>query len=341
VKSTKKSLYELVVEAYSDNRRLIAPLVGFPGCKLIDTTLKVAQQNHEVHFKCINALTKLLKPDIAFMLMDLSVEANALGLPVRFPIDQSSSVELHPIDNLDELDRYRHIDILQDARIHSYIKTIQMMSIGLEKDILKCAYVIGPVTLAGLFESAERVAMDSILEPERLNVLCSFATEIIQKYVHAMINAGADIVCILEPTATILGPKEFKKFSSFYVNYIIESYKYANIETVYHTCGNTMHLIQEMVSAGVNALSLDSSQFGVEMEKAAQLVPDDVVIIGNISPTHVLKDGSVEAVKDATTKLLEKMRPYPNFVLSTGCDVPPEAPLENINAFMQAGRNFK
>ena len=57
MKSIKKSLYELVVEAYSDNRRLIAPLVGFPGCKLIDTTLKVAQQNHGVHFKCINALT--------------------------------------------------------------------------------------------------------------------------------------------------------------------------------------------------------------------------------------------------------------------------------------------
>ena len=102
-----------------------------------------------------------------------------------------------------------------------------MMSMGLGKDTLKCAYVVGPVTLAGLLETAERVAMDSILEPDRLKVLCSFATKIIQKYAHAMINAGADIICILEPTATILGPKEFKKFSSYYVRYIIESYKYA------------------------------------------------------------------------------------------------------------------
>jgi len=337
----QKSLYKLVLEAYSDNRRLVAPLVGFPGCRLIDTTLKVAQQNHGVHFECVNALAKLLKPDIAFMLMDLSVEANALGLPVRFPIDQSSSVEHHPIDNLDELNRYRHIDILQDARIQSYIKTIEMMSMGLGKDILKCAYVVGPVTLAGLFETAERVAMDSILEPDRLKVLCSFATKIIQKYAHAMINAGADIICILEPTATILGPDEFKKFSSYYVNYIIESYKYANIETIYHTCGNTMHLIQEMVSAGVAALSLDAPQFGIDMPKAAQLVPENIIIIGNVSPTHVLKDGSVESVKHATTKLLEQMRPYPNFILSTGCDVPPETPLKNLKAFMQTGRNFK
>ena len=341
MKSTQKSLYELVFEAYSAKRRLVAPLVGFPGCKLIDTTLKVAQQNHGVHFECVNALTNLLHPDIAFMLMDLSVEANALGLPVRFPIDQSSSVEHHPIDSLDELNRYRHIDILKDARIQSYIKTIEMMSMGLGKDTLKCAYVVGPVTLAGLLETAERVAMDSILEPERLKVLCSFATEIIQKYANAMIIAGADIIFILEPTASILGPKEFRKFSGYYVNYIIESYKYANIETVYHTCGNTMHLIQEMVSAGVDALSLDSPQCGIDIAKVAKLVPDNVVIIGNVSPTHVLKDGSVEMVKNATTELLEKMRPYPNFILSTGCDVPPETSLENLKAFMQAGRNFK
>lgn len=341
MKTTPKSLYELVIEAYSDNRRLVAPLVGFPGCKLINTTLKIAQQNHGVHFECVNALTKLLKPDIAFMLMDLSVEANALGLPVRFPIEQPSSVEHHPIDTLDELNQYRHINVLQDARIQSYIKTIEMMSMGLGKDILKCAYVIGPVTFAGLLETAERIAMDSILDQDRLKVLCSFATKIIQKYAHAMINAGADIICILEPTGSILGPEEFGKFSSYYVNYIIESYKYANIETIYHTCGNTMHLLQEMAFADVAALSLDSPQCGIDMVKAIQTVPDNVVIIGNISPTHVLRDGSVETVKNATTELLEKMRPYPNFILSTGCDVPPEVPLENLKTFMQTGRDFK
>jgi uroporphyrinogen decarboxylase len=341
VKSTHKSLYDLVSEAYANNRRLVAPLVGFPGCKLIDTTLKVAQQNHGVHFECINALSKLLKPDIAFILMDLSVEANALGLPVRFPIDQSSSIEHHPVDSIDDLNHFDHIDILQDARIQSYIKTIEMMHMGLDKDTLKCAYVIGPVTLAGLLETAERLAIDSILEPDRLDILCSFATKIIEKYAHAIINAGADMICILEPTATILGPKEFRKFSGYYVNHIIESYKYANIETIYHTCGNAMHLIQEMVSAGVAALSLDSPQNGIDIVKAAQLVPDNIIIIGNVSPTHVLKDGSVEMVKQVTTKLLEKMRPYPNFILSTGCDLPLETPIENLEVFMQTGRNFK
>ena len=36
--------------------------------------------------------------------------------------------------------------------------------------------------------------------------------------------------------------------------------------------------------------------------------------------------------------LLEAMQPYHNFILSTGCDLPLEAPLANIQAFMDAGR---
>ena len=41
---------------------------------------------------------------------------------MRSPVDQSSSVEHHPVDNLDELDSFLSINILQDARIQSYIE---------------------------------------------------------------------------------------------------------------------------------------------------------------------------------------------------------------------------
>jgi uroporphyrinogen decarboxylase len=77
------------------------------------------------------------------------------------------------------------------------------------------------------------------------------------------------------------------------------------------------------------------------MLKAVQQVPEDIAIIGNISPTQVMVDSSPEQVKKETTKLLEVMRPYPNFILSTGCDIPQEAPTENMLAFMEAARKFK
>jgi len=337
----KRRTIELLTKAYSEKRRIVAPLVGFPGCDITGFSIKVAQQNHGTHFACVKALVDLLKPDIAFMMMDLSVEANALGLPVRFPVDESSSVERHPVETVEDLRRYRRVNILQDSRIQSYVKTIEMMAMGLPGEVLKCAYVIGPLTLAGLLRSAEQVAMDSILKPDMLHTLCEFATDIIQDYAGALINAGADLICILEPTGVILGPQQFRDFSSFYVKHIIESYKYAKVETIYHVCGNTMHLVNEMAQSGVAALSIDSIEFGVDIERVAATLPPDVAVIGNISPTRTLKDGTPADVRKAVTELMRKMKPYKNFILSTGCDIPPQTPTENLKAFMEAGRGFK
>lgn len=338
IQSTKKRVIDLAKKAYSQKKRLIAPLVGFPGCDLTGYSIKVAQQNHGVHFACIKELVDVLHPDVAFMMMDLSVEANALGLPVRFPTDESSTVEKHPVETIAHLDRYRSINVLYDSRIQSYVKTAEMMRIGLPEEVLVCAYVTGPLTLAGLLRSAQQVAMDSILDPELLHGLCRFTTGIIQEYASALINAGADLICILEPTAVVLGPDQFRQFSAYYVNHIIESYKYANVETVYHICGNTMHLIKEMAASGVAALSLDSPRTGIDMAKVAQMVPENVLIIGNINPTGIMKDGTVDEVRQATAELLEQMKPFPNFILSTGCDLPTGTPLENLMAFMETGR---
>ncbi|MBQ4274377.1 MAG: methylcobamide--CoM methyltransferase, partial [Clostridia bacterium] len=69
-------------------------------------------------------------------------------------------------------------------------------------------------------------------------------------------------------------------------------------------------------------------------------VPADVLVMGNIDPVGVLRMGTPESVREATTELLERCSTYPNFVLSSGCDMPPKTPWENINAFFAAAKDF-
>ena len=333
-------LGELSKRAYGENKRLVAPLVGFPGCDILGCSIKAAQQNHAMHYNAIETLVENLKPDAAFMMMDLSVEANALGLPVRFPTNESSSVELHPVKTVEDLGAYRNTNVLADARVQSYLKTVEMMKLGLG-DVLVGAYVIGPFTFAGLLAGAQEVALNSIMDTDTLEEICKFCTSIIMEYSQALIGAGADLICVLEPTAAILGPDQFSQFSGDYVRHILESYKYSNVDTIYHICGNTMHLVKAMTETGVGALSLDSPETGVELAKVAEMVSENVAIIGNVNPTMIMKDGSAEEVKQATIGLLDEMKDYPNFILSTGCDLPPGTPLENMVAFMEAGRGYK
>jgi len=93
-----------------------------------------------------------------------------------------------------------------------------------------------------------------------------------------------------------------------------------------------------MVRSGVNGLSLDSREAGVDLPTLSKQVPEDVVVIGNISPTTTMRFGSPSDVQRDVEELLRQMDRFPNFVLSTGCDLPQETPEENLRVFMEAGR---
>jgi len=336
----QKTLLERVQNAYAKGRRLVAPLMGFPGLRLTGSTVKLAQQNYGEHYKVLRALVKKFNPDIIFPLMDLSVEANAMGRYTVFPKQDSATVVKDHFEIAD-LTMQKHINISFDTRLLGYVETIKLMNIGFPENVLRGAYVTGPYSLAGLIMGADEAAMATILEPDKLTALCEFTTEKIQEYVRLLIGAGAQIICILEPSAVMLGPDQFEQFSSRFVRHINDSCRYADVATVYHTCGNTMHLIEKMVDSQVDAISLDSPAAGVDLPAVAERVNDEIILLGNINPTgHILKS-TPKAVENEVVQLMRVMEPYSNFVLSTGCDLPQETPLENISAFLNTGRGYR
>ena len=70
------------------------------------------------------------------------------------------------------------------------------------------------------------------------------------------------------------------------------------------------------------------------------VMPGDVLTMGNVDPAGQLRLGTPESVRNATLELLEKCCGYPNFVISSGCDIPPATPWENIEAFFDAVKEF-
>jgi len=334
-------LIDLANSFYSENKRLVAPLLGFSGVKLAGSSIKLAQQNHEEHFKVVSSLVDKFRPDIQFVLMDLSVEANALGLNTIFPPHESATVLKKDREfSMDDLDLLRKIEFDSDSRLLSYVKTVELMKRNFPSEVKVGAYVSGPYTLAGLIIGAEEAGLMAAREPEKLEKICAFTTECIMKYARLLLSAGADTVCVLEPSGVMLGPSHFNKFSAVNVKEIVEICHSENVDCVYHVCGNSMHLIEEMVQSGVDALSLDSKDNNVNLLEVANNVPKKIVIIGNMSPTKTIVYGNPEEVKTEVRDLLELMNKFPNYMLSTGCDLPLETPLDNISAFMETGRNY-
>ncbi len=239
------TLLKRVRHAYTQKQRLVAPLMGFPGLKLVNSTIKLAQQNHKEHYKVLQALVEKFNPDIIFPLMDLSAEANALGRYTVFPEQETPTVTANDF-KIDQLQKLKSINISFDTRLQGYVEMIKLMGLSFSSTLFRGAYVTGPYTLASQIMGSDAAAMATVTDPDKLETLCEFTTFVIQDYVRLLVVAGAQIVCILEPSAAMLGPEQFERFSSDFVGVITQNCSSSDVALVYHTCGNTMHLIEKM-----------------------------------------------------------------------------------------------
>jgi len=321
---------KLINAVQNAKHRLAAPLAGLPAVKLTKTTLQQNRFNAELQTRSLCKLAESIQPDILFTMMDLSLEAASLGLPVRYPLDESATVEHHPVKCAADLEKFKAVDPLHDGRVWVALETTRRLS--RQMDIPVAAYIVSPFTLAGLMMGAGEIAMSVLDNPDQVQSILAFCEHVSLLHAEAQLNAGARILCFLDPTAAMLSPDVYREFAGKSQRNVIQQ---INAQTILHICGDTTHLISSMCETGVQGLSLDAA---VDLRETAQRVPDDVVVIGNIDPVQVMLNGTVEIVRSAVQELTEKTRDLNNIIFSTGCDLPAETPIENVVEFVKAAQ---
>ncbi|HBE79064.1 MAG TPA: methylcobamide--CoM methyltransferase, partial [Firmicutes bacterium] len=144
-------------------------------------------------------------------------------------------------------------------------------------------------------------------------------------------------VIIAEPAAGLLPPAKCTEFSSQYITRIVKAVQDQDFIVVLHNCGSTVKLVDSMVSTGAKIFHFGNA---VKMTDILPQIPTDRLALGNIDPAGTFRNGTVDEMKEKVGKLLEEMKPYPNFVLSSGCDIPPGTSLDNVDAFFQSLSEF-
>lgn len=144
-----------------------------------------------------------------------------------------------------------------------------------------------------------------------------------------------DFVFLLEPTAALLTPELDEVFVGPFIQKVIDA---LDVPVILHVCGQTTKLIPSFLKNDIQGLSLDSD---VDFVKISPLIPDDVVLIGNLNPASIMLQSDADTVYRSTADMLLKMKMHPNFIASTGCDVPPNTSWTNLVAFNQAVRDYR
>lgn len=311
----------------SNSARVPMPVAVYPGAALAGVTVREIVSDPAAQVKAIRALQARFGFPIALTAMDLSCEAEAFGSSVRLTDGEVPTVVGRLIDAPEKIETLPHPSP-GEARTWVGPHSIRMLREMTNDRVL--GSMIGPFSLAGrlygVSESLELTAED----PDAVLELVERATTFLIEQAKAIKAAGAAGLVMAEPTAGLLSPRALGQYSSPFVKRIVDEVNDRNFQVILHNCAAKLMHLPFVLQSGATAL-----HFGAPMDirGALQQAPSDVIVCGNLDPAGVFVRSTPDEVEARTQELLLATAPFKNFVPSSGCDVPPDAPLENIEAF--------
>ncbi len=307
------------------------PVMTHPGIEDNGHTVRQAVTDGSVHADAVVRLAQTYPSAAACTIMDLTVEAEAFGAEVVFSDDAVPAVSGRLLKDAADIERLQ-VPSLRAGRIPQYLKA-NLLAAKAVADRPLLAGCIGPFSLAGRLYDMSEIMVLICEQPTAAHLLLEKCTELIAKYGMALKQTGAKGVMMAEPAAGLLSAEDCHRFSSYYVRQIVEQVQDEDFMVILHNCGNAGHCTRAMVETGAMAYHFGNK---CSMRDVIADVPPTALAMGNIDPVAVLKDGNPEMVRRTVLDLLDSMRNYPNFVLSSGCDLPPHTPKANIEAFFGA-----
>ena len=313
------------------------PVLSFPCVQLTGVTVRQLVSDSTLQAKGMKAVADRVDSAAAVSMMDLSVEAEAFGCTIRFSDGEVPTVTGQLLETPEDAQALQ-IPEVGAARTGIYIDAIRQ-ACALITDRPVFAGVIGPFSLAGRLMDVTEALVNCYTEPEMVHAVMEKTVDFLIPYIREYREADAAGIVMAEPLTGMLSPEMAEEFSEPYVRRIIEAVQTDDFAVIYHKCGgNTVQMIDSILRTGAAAYHFCNA---ISMENMLPHIPSDVIAMGNIDPAGEFAGGTPESIRKATLDLMTACCPkYPNFIISSGCDIPPHAKWENIDAYFKAVADY-
>jgi MtaA/CmuA family methyltransferase len=265
--------------------------------------------------------------------------AEAMGCTMRFPEDSVPQVVDHVIKKPEDVDALEIPDPMKAGRLPLHMEILKRIKAEVKGKVPLFAYTPGPFTLAGQLYGINKLMAATIQNPQFVRALVDKTTISSTLYARANVKEGIDVVVTADPTASgsLISPTTFETFAAPHLKHIMMAVSKVGAIPSLHICGQTTPLLNQMVKTGARLLELDHL---VNLQGAKTQVGDRVIIMGNLDPTSLLLNGTPAQVEQAAKESIETVGCDGRYILSSGCEIPPNAPLENIRAMVTAAKKF-
>ncbi len=305
------------------------PFVGCHGGKLIGVNAEDYLKSSTYMVNGLSTAIEKYKPDGIPVVFDLQIEAEALGCELKWSKNAPPAVISHPMINGISLQQLS-IPKKEDGRIPEVIKTTKILK---EKypDVALYGLITGPFTL-GLHLLGTEIFVRMMEDPGMVHELMQFTSKVSETLAEYYIEAGCDVIAVVDPMTSQIDPLSFETYVTPYVSKTFQFIKSRKAYSSFFVCGHAQQNIEEMCKCKPDNISIDEN---IPLDYVREMsLKYNLSFGGNLKLTLVLLLGSKEDAQKEAVECLD-IGGKEGFILSPGCDLPMDTPVENLEAIVE------
>jgi MtaA/CmuA family methyltransferase len=273
--------------------------------------------------------------DYVNTMSDPACEAADCGAAVRFYPDQPPALdELNAL--LADKTKLSGLEIPNPAapgRMQNRLQALALFKERVGGEKLIEGWIEGPCAEAADLRGINTLMLDFYDDPAFVRDLFEFVLAMELRFAEAQVAAGAELIGIGDAAASLVGPRFYDEFVWPYEQKMVEGVQALGARVRLHICGNTRRILDGMGRLGCDVVDLD---FLAPITEGRESMGPDQVLLGNIDPVRVLRNGTPDQVYEAIGECHRQAGSH--YVVGAGCEVPRDTPPDNFHALSSYAR---
>ena len=188
-------------------------------------------------------------------------------------------------------------------------------------------WVEGPCAEAADLRGINTLMLDFFDDPPFVRDLFAFVVDMELRFAREQVRAGVDSIGVGDAAASLVGPQIYEEFVWPFEKQLVDGIHALGAQVRLHICGNTRRIAAGMGRLGCDIVDLD---YPVPLAEARAAMGPRQVLLGNLHPVALLKNGTPESVTQAVTQCHADAGP--RYIVGAGCEIPRGTPPENLRA---------
>lgn len=284
----------------------------------------------ESNMKCLEDF----ELDAVGLISDPYRETSAFGAPIKFMPEGVPQCKGILVKSNEDLKKLKNPDVYKEERTLDRIRAGMKLKKQVGSEVPVIGWIEGPLAQSCNLAGVNEVLLKLMMEPEFVKQLINITMITARDFARAQVEAGCEIIGVGDAICSQISVEHYREFVKEKHRELFQYIKSLGAKVKLHICGNITHLLEDIREVKPNILDID---WMVDMDEANRALGDKIIRCGNLDPVTVIQDKSADEVRQLTEQLcLKEMNR--SFILSGGCEITVNTPVENLKAMREASR---